>query len=199
MTDTFKEEWMTGPEGHQFYTRTYAAPAVPSAIILFVHGFAEHIGRYEHIHSKYPTRNITLFTFDQRGYGRTALDVAHRSKDSAYGKTNWTWQMGDIEHFATYLAKEHPGVPLFLMGHSMGGGLVLAYFTRPSAPPSEEGVKLFSGVISCSPFLTLTTPKPKLLRWTGAKLASLAPYTPFPADPGVEVSLERGMMSTCVV
>ncbi len=119
MTDTFKEEWMTDPEGHQFYTRTYAAPAVPSAIILFVHGFAEHIGQYEHIHSKYPTRNITLFTFDQRGYGRTALDVAHRSKDSAYGKTNWTWQMGDIEHFATYLAKEHPGVPLFLMGHSM--------------------------------------------------------------------------------
>ena len=86
--------------------------------MLFVHGFIEHIGRYEHAHVKYPARSITVFAFDQRGFGRTALDTAHRSKDSGYGKSSWALQLADIEHFASYLRKEYPEVPLILMGHS---------------------------------------------------------------------------------
>lgn len=114
----FAEAWLAGVDGHQFYTRTYAA-TFPKAVVLFVHGFAEHVARYEHVHVQYPARNVTVFTFDQRGFGRTALDGAHRSKDSAYGKTNWPAQLQDIDFFAKYLAKEYPGTPLFLMGHSM--------------------------------------------------------------------------------
>ena len=111
------EAWLPGVGGTQFYTRTYPA-TFPKAIVLFVHGFAEHVGRYEHAHVKYPTRGITLFAFDLRGYGRTALDHEKKSKDSAYGKTSWHMQMQDIEWFGRYLEKENPGVPLFLMGHS---------------------------------------------------------------------------------
>ncbi|KAI0076518.1 lysophospholipase [Panus rudis PR-1116 ss-1] len=183
----YTETWLAGPDGHQFYTRTYAAPAPgPRAVILFVHGFAEHIGRYEHVHIDYPKRGITLFSFDQRGFGRTALDKEHRSKDASYGKTSWKYQSGDIEWWAKYLTKEYPGVPLFLMGHSMGGGLSIAFPTRTAPPPSPETVKLLRGVIASSPLIQLPTPKPKWLRWTGAKLATLAPYTQFPADVPAE-------------
>ena len=111
------ETWLPGFDGHQFYTRTYAA-TFPKAVVLFVHGFAEHVGRYEHAHVKYPAHSITVFAFDLRGYGRTALDATHKSKDAAYGKTNWAWQMQDIEFFGNHLAKQYPGVPLYLMGHS---------------------------------------------------------------------------------
>lgn len=111
------EQWLPGYDSIQFYTRTYAA-TFPKAVILFVHGFAEHVGRYQHAHVKYSAQHITVFAFDVRGYGRTALDTAHKSKDAAYGKTNWDWQMRDIEFFGQYLAKEYPGVPLYLMGHS---------------------------------------------------------------------------------
>lgn len=113
----YVEQWIPGFGGHQFYTRTYASRS-PRAVVLFVHGFAEHIGRYEHAHVKYPPRGITVFAFDLRGYGRTALDKKHKSNDSAYGKTNWEWQMQDIEFFGRYLKKEYPDVPLILMGHS---------------------------------------------------------------------------------
>ena len=120
----YTETWLPGPDGHQFYTRTYAAPAPgPKAIILFVHGFAEHVGRYEHVHIDYPKRGITLFSYDQRGFGRTALDKEHKSKDASFGKTSWNWQLGDIEWWAKHLSKEYPGKPLFLMGHSMVGPL----------------------------------------------------------------------------
>jgi len=181
----YTEAWLAGFDGHQFYTRTYAA-STPKAVVLFVHGFAEHVGRYEHFHVNYPKRDITLFSYDLRGFGRTALDAQHRSKDSAYGKTNWKWQMSDIEHWAKYLVKTYPNVPLFLMGHSMGGALTLGYATRSSPPPSPESVKLFTGFIISSPLIVLTTPQPKFLRWTGGKLANLAPYMSFPADVKAE-------------
>lgn len=117
MSLPFVEAWLPGFDGHQFYTRTYPA-TFPKAVVLFVHGFAEHIGRYEQAHVQYPPRSVTVFAFDLRGYGRTALDGAHKSKDAAYGKTNWGWQMQDIEFFGKRLAQELPGIPLFLMGHS---------------------------------------------------------------------------------
>lgn len=181
----YTEAWLAGFDGHQFYTRTYAA-ASPKAVILFVHGFAEHVGRYENIHVNYPKHDITLFSYDQRGFGRTALDAQRRSKDSAYGKTSWKWQLSDVEHWAKQLATTYPGIPLFLMGHSMGGGLTMAYATRPAAPPSPESVKLFKGLIVSSPSILLTTPQPKFLRWTGAKLANVVPFMSFPADVKAE-------------
>lgn len=113
----YVEAWLPGHDGLQFYTRTYPA-TFPKAVVLFVHGFAEHVGRYEHAHVQYPARSITVFAFDVRGYGRTALDTAHRSKEAAYGKTSWDWQLRDIEFWGQHLAKEYPNVPLYLMGHS---------------------------------------------------------------------------------
>lgn len=115
----YTESWLSGPSNHQFYTRTYASPTPPLAVVLFVHGFAEHVGRYEAVFPTFPKRGITLFAYDQRGFGRTALDKQRKSKDSGYGKTSWREQLGDMEHWVKWLVKEYPDVPVFLMGHSM--------------------------------------------------------------------------------
>ncbi|KAI0324163.1 alpha/beta-hydrolase, partial [Cubamyces sp. BRFM 1775] len=121
----YTEAWLPGYDGLQFYTRTYAAPS-PRAVLLFVHGFAEHTGRYEWAHGVYASRGITVFTYDQRGFGRTALDSAHRSKESSYGKTGWPDQLSDIEWWVKRLKSEYPSLPLILMGHSMVSTLTLA-------------------------------------------------------------------------
>ena len=115
---TFEESWPTGPAGTKFYARTYKA-GQPKALLVFVHGFAEHVGRYDHVHVKYPQKDITVFTYDARGFGKTALDAANKSKSSSYGKTSWKEQFGDIEWAIGHARKEVPGVPTFLMGHSM--------------------------------------------------------------------------------
>lgn len=116
----FEESWVTGPAGTNFYTRTYKADQ-PKALLVFVHGFAEHVGRYDHAHVKYPQKGITVFTYDARGFGKTALDAANRSKSSSYGRTSWKEQFGDIEWAIGHARNEVPGVPTFLMGHSMVG------------------------------------------------------------------------------
>jgi acylglycerol lipase len=57
-SSAFEENWLTGPAGTKFYTRTYKADQ-PKALLVFVHGFAEHVGRYNHVHVKYPEKGIT--------------------------------------------------------------------------------------------------------------------------------------------
>ncbi|KAJ8520199.1 hypothetical protein ONZ45_g2970 [Pleurotus djamor] len=185
------DAWLAGPNATQFYTRTYPA-ASPKAAVVFLHGFAEHIGRYTHVHPLLAQNGISVFTFDLRGFGRTAQDSEKKSRDSAYGKTNWPDNFADIEWAIGHAKKEFPGVPIFLMGHSMGGALALGFVTRGAAPPSVEVVESLAGVICQSPLIHQTFPASKVLRWAGGKASSLLPYTLIPAPVKPEVFFVHG-------
>ena len=121
-TAKYTEAWLSGPQDTNFYTRTYAPPpSTPSkAALVFLHGFAEHVGRYTHFHPLLAERGITVFTYDQRGFGLTAQDTeGNKSKGSAYGKTSWKDQMKDIDWAISHVKDTLKGLPIFLMGHSM--------------------------------------------------------------------------------
>lgn len=121
-TESYTETWLAGPGSTQFYTRTYTlGPDVPTkAVVVALHGFAEHVARYVHFHPLIAARGIAVFAFDQRGFGLTAQDTTgKKSKESAYGKTSWREQMADIEWTLGHAKKTYEGVPLFLLGHSM--------------------------------------------------------------------------------
>ncbi|KZT69648.1 lysophospholipase [Daedalea quercina L-15889] len=178
----YVEAWLSGPRGHQFYTRTYAATRAARATVVFIHGFAEHVGRHEHAHRYWQTEDITIFTFDQRGFGRTALDAEHKSKDAAYGKESFEDKMRDVEFWVRHVKSQHPDLPLFLAGHSMGGGTVLSFPTQAKPPPSKESVEMLAGVIGMSPLILQATPASRVLRKAGAAVAMIAPWLPFPAE-----------------
>ncbi|KIJ05724.1 hypothetical protein PAXINDRAFT_103657, partial [Paxillus involutus ATCC 200175] len=165
----FTESWLVGPQETRIFTRTYCPSSPPKAAVVFVHGFVEHIARYEHVFPTWASRGITVFAYDQRGFGRTALDSKNRSKDSAYAKTSWKEQLEDIEWAIHHAKQEFSGVPVFLYGHSMGGALVLAFPTRTDAPPSKETVSGLAGIISTSPLILQAKPAAKAARWIGGK------------------------------
>ena len=91
----------------------------PKALLLLIHGLGEHSSRY------HPMANY----FVERGFGVYALD--HKG----HGKSNGT--AGFIDRFSDYqdgvsalfnvIKQEHPQIPVFLVGHSMGG-LISAQF-----------------------------------------------------------------------
>lgn len=117
----YTETYITGPQKTQFYTRTYTpSKSPPKALVVAIHGFNEHIGRYLHVHSAYGRRGITVFAFDQRGFGLTA-QKKENGGGKGYAKTSWKEQLEDIE----WAVKEARGlegckdIPLFLYGHSM--------------------------------------------------------------------------------
>ncbi|CDO69090.1 hypothetical protein BN946_scf184992.g39 [Trametes cinnabarina] len=197
--NSFTEAWLSGFDGVKFYTRTYYTASSAQAVLLFIHGFAEHIGRYEWAHAQCAIKGITVFSFDQRGFGRTALDSSHKSKGSAYGKTDLHSQMRDIEWWLKYLRNQNPHLPIFLMGHSMGGALVLAFPTRTTAPPAKESAELLSGVIASSPLVLQHVSTSRPVRFLVDNLSKIAPNMPFDAslpneflsrDPAVIAALE---------
>ncbi|KAH6914033.1 Alpha/Beta hydrolase protein [Coprinopsis sp. MPI-PUGE-AT-0042] len=184
MAETFQENWLAGPQNTQFYTRTYtpSGEAPPKACITFVHGFAEHIGRYSHFHPLLAQKGVAVFAYDQRGFGLTALDTTgKKSKSSSYGKTCWNDQMGDIDWALRHARSLFPGVPLFLMGHSMGGAQALGFATEASESSHKDALALINGVISTSPLIAQTKPAPAVAKWVGGKVSALTPNLLIPA------------------
>ena len=111
------ESWLPGPDRLLFYTLTYKASS-PKAILLFVHGFADHVSRYGEVHFRFVTRGVTVFAYDLRGFGRTALDPSQAGAGISCGKISRALELEDVEWWVHYLAKEYPGLPLFLIGYS---------------------------------------------------------------------------------
>ncbi|KAI6145529.1 alpha beta-hydrolase [Pisolithus tinctorius] len=178
----YTEAWLSGPQQTRFYTRTYKPDGTQTkAAVVFAHGFMEHVARYEHVFPAWSARGIAVFAFDQRGFGRTALDSDNKSKGSAYAKTSWKEQLEDIEWAVKHVQNEFGAVPVFLYGHSMGGALALAFPTRETPPPSPETVSSLAGVIASSPLILQTKPAAKAARWIGGKASRISPSFTIPA------------------
>ncbi|WVQ86065.1 hypothetical protein IAT38_008233 [Cryptococcus sp. DSM 104549] len=192
---TATEEWVLGPEDTPFYTKTWApAEGKPKAYIIFVHGFAEHIARYNTFFTTLasPPSSLHITAFDQRGHGRTAfapltdaspevvawkkegkrvkIEKNGKRRTGGWGKVFW-----DMEFFVRREGERarREGGKLFLWGFSMGGGQVLAFATRPHLPPARDTLNMLSGVISGGPLIRQTKPAPAYQMKAGTFVAGL--------------------------
>ncbi|KAI0341093.1 lysophospholipase [Trametopsis cervina] len=185
----YTERWLQGPLETSFYTRLYEPPPLTPlrAVLVFIHGYLEHVGRYTDANVKWASRGVAVFAYDERGFGRTALDKDHKSPDSVYGRTGGAKErMSDIEWAVKYTKGLFGnGVPLFLMGHSMAGGMVLSFATRTEVPPTKETVALLSGVIASSPLIEVGSRKPSpFFRGIVDIAAKIFPH--FPIDTPIQ-------------
>ncbi|KAF9301267.1 hypothetical protein BGZ74_006919 [Mortierella antarctica] len=117
---TSKVEWITAEDGHNIFTKTWYAVGTPIASIVFVHGLGEHCVRYDHVFEEFNKAGFQVHAFDQRGFGETGKKSKSLGATGGYVKA-----IPDIT--AALKRGEIEGVPLFLMGHSYGGSLVLNY------------------------------------------------------------------------
>ena len=108
-------------------------PEAPTRALLVVHGFGEHSGRYDEIAVWLAARGCAVHAFDLRGHGRSAGARTHVDRFDQY--------LDDLQGFHAAVREEHPGLPLGLLGHSMGGLIGLAY-------PIERRPSLVAAVIS---------------------------------------------------
>ncbi|KAI4185745.1 MAG: hypothetical protein L6R41_003928 [Letrouitia leprolyta] len=105
-------------DGAKLYTKTWKPSGIALAKIVFVHGFSDHCNAYYELFPTLASRGI--IGFDQRGWGRSVKNVSDR------GLTGNTAQV--LDDINSVIRSQLPStVPLFLMGHSMGGGEVLHY------------------------------------------------------------------------
>ncbi|KAH7395857.1 lysophospholipase-like protein [Cadophora sp. MPI-SDFR-AT-0126] len=125
------------------YTKTWKPDGAPLAKLVFIHGFDDHCDRYYELFPTLASKGIETAAFDQRGWGRSV------KKPSEQGLTGPTSQV--ISDIVSFIKSQMPcSVPLFVMGHSMGGGeaLILA-----SDPQYADLIKDIRGWLLESPFI----------------------------------------------
>jgi alpha-beta hydrolase superfamily lysophospholipase len=91
----------------------------PLALMVIVHGLAEHLGRYDYVAGKLNESGISVYRFDNRGHGRSGgLRGDNDDPDKFLKDTDLVVQLA---------RKENEGKPLFMLGHSMGGLIAAGY------------------------------------------------------------------------
>lgn len=133
--------------GLQLYYQCWRPDGKPRAVLAIVHGFGEHSGRYMNVVHHLVPKGYAVYAFDHRGHGRSPGPRGHIN--------SWEEFREDMRAFLQMVAAQEPGRPLFLMGHSMGGLIVLEY-----ALHYPEGLK---GVIASGPVLAQVGVSPLLL------------------------------------
>jgi alpha-beta hydrolase superfamily lysophospholipase len=102
----------------------------PRAVVQVTHGMGEHALRYAELAGALTDNGYVVYAQDHRGHGATA------SSDEALGQVGaegWTEIVGDIDRLRQVAEREVPGVPLVLLGHSMGSFAVQQYLLDHSA------------------------------------------------------------------
>ncbi|PXX62176.1 alpha-beta hydrolase superfamily lysophospholipase [Nocardia tenerifensis] len=112
--------------------RAWLPESPARGVIVLVHGVAEHSGRYVHVGKRLAATGFAVYALDHVGHGKSAGSKANIG--SMDGAADNVAAMLDIA------GREHPGVPRFLIGHSMGSVVVLHLATR--APLDVAGIVL---------------------------------------------------------
>ena len=97
----------------------------PRGVVQLVHGISEHMERYDGFARFLARHGFAVAGHDHLGHGRTAADPSEYGWFG--GKDGWKYVVKDVRALRERLGAEYPGVPYFLMGHSMGSFVVRGY------------------------------------------------------------------------
>lgn len=105
--------------------------ARPRAIVQINHGLAEHAGRYARFAGLLAARGFASYAHDHRGHGRTQAPDAPLGRFAA--SEGAAKVVADVLAVHDLIAERHPGLPVIVFGHSMGGLVALDFaLARPT-------------------------------------------------------------------
>jgi alpha-beta hydrolase superfamily lysophospholipase len=140
-------------------------PVMPKGIVVIIHGLAEHGGRYQETAEFLCANDWGVYACDLRAHGLSP----DPPKAGRVHVQRFTDYFMDVDALTGLARNEHPGLPLFILGHSMGGLISISY--------SLEKPEGLAGAIISSPALG-THPEfkpPVLLKILVSILSRIAP------------------------
>ncbi|MFO8234181.1 MAG: alpha/beta hydrolase [Bacteroidales bacterium] len=150
-----QEYYLAARDGPKLFIRHFQPEKNAKAIVVLVHGFSEHSGRYVHWAERFVRQEIEVYAMDYRGHGNTE---GIRGHTPAY-----SYLLDDIESCIEEI-NNPDGKPVVIYGQSLGGNMVLNYALWRKHS--------LAGVISTSPWLKLVT-KPKTITVLFARILRL--------------------------
>ena len=113
-TSTFKNK-----AGLNIFTRTWLPNGTTRGIIIIAHGFNSHSGYYQWTAEQFTAQNFAVYAPDQQGRGK--------SEGERFYTDNMYDAVADLDYVIGVAKREHPNLPVFLLGHSAGGVLACLY------------------------------------------------------------------------
>lgn len=167
-------------DGLKIYTEAWLPDANPKAVVLIVHGYAEHIGRYPHVAGYLVQHGYAVYGLDHRGHGKSdGLRVYFDTFDQP---------INDLAPFVDQVKAAHPGKKLFLYGHSMGSLIALDFALRHP--------DVLAGLILSGCAVNADTTVPGALLAVGGLLDKVIPKVAlFPALPSSGLSHDSAVVS----
>ncbi|MEP4535410.1 MAG: lysophospholipase [Cyclobacteriaceae bacterium] len=161
---------LLGSDGLKLFYQ-YWIPQQTEKILCIIHGHGEHSGRYEHVARYLSDHNVAVFAMDLRGHGLSKGKRGHAPSQEVL--------LRDIEELVKAAREMYNDLPLFIMGHSMGGNLVANFMM-------ENKSKEISGFILSSPWLKLAFEPPKIKMQLGRLMSNIWPA--FSEHNGLDIS-----------
>lgn len=114
-------------DGKSIHLYRWEPEKKPGALLLLAHGMGEHAGRYDRLARFLTDAGWVVWAPDHRGHGKTASEdelgwFAHED--------GLTLVMEDTHEIAGKMVAEYQGLPLFLLGHSMGSFIAQGFASR---------------------------------------------------------------------
>ncbi|MBR58245.1 MAG: lysophospholipase [Myxococcales bacterium] len=163
-------DYINSRDGTRLHTVQWQEPAEIRARLLFVHGWAEYIGRYQFPVSWFQPKGFACHGLDYRGHGESEGRPGY--------VRDWRNYLDDVEAFLRTIPRDDD-IPLFLVGHSQGGLIV-------SRLLEERGDFGLSGLILSSPFFALGRDLTLVENVMSRVLSRVAPTMPLPSGVGAE-------------
>lgn len=132
------DDYMVAEDRSSLPLRRWLPPGKPRAVVLALHGFNDYSKAFAGPGTAWAKDGIATYAYDQRGFG------------AAPGRGRWPGAKrltGDAETAAKLLRQRYPGIPLYLLGESMGGAVAILTASGSSGAPRAD----VDGVILVAP------------------------------------------------
>ena len=131
----------------------------PRGVVVLVHGYAEHLGRYEHVAARLNAAGLAVYALDHWGHGQSEGEGGFVPAFAAFTR--------GVEALLDMVKAELPGVPRVLIGHSMGGLIAVHHLISHQA---DYACAVLSG-----PAIAAAEPPGAMMIFVSRLLSRLAP------------------------
>jgi acylglycerol lipase len=149
-----------GYRNYKLYYQSWLPDSDPKAVILAIHGLAEHSGRFENLVSRFVPKNYAVYSYDQRGHGKSPGERGYIE--------NFSLLVEDLGVFLEFVRNKHKNKKLVMIAHSIGGTVATAYTASHqngynglvlSGPTLKPGASVPRFLITIAPILSFLIPK----------------------------------------
>ena len=137
LTDTV----LMARDGLALPLRHWDAQGKPRAIIVALHGMSDYSNAFDGAGKQWAASGITTLAFDQRGFGAGPNIGLWAGSDA---------MRADLDDAVAAAKARYPGVPVFALGESMGGAVLLSALAQQGPPPAD-GVILVAPAVWSRP------------------------------------------------